>query len=344
MAPGGTKGGKWLTGVVPSAPARDAARVALETRWRIVAHYLPRAARQADRDREFVHQLRVGTRRLHAATETFGPLLPPRRAARFDEFLRRLRQAAGEARDLDVLLGRLDKLPAPPEKRTARRLRRLLEAQRIDAQEPLAKIFRRWKRSDFGVTIESLLAKLNGAVGSGESSASYRAFAERSLRASLARFWLAEQNVHGELEQVHEFRVVSKQLRYAMELFAGAFEPSFRQTLYPQVVEIQEFLGRLNDHASAAARFDRLRQAAGKRKLVTYLDQLVEWENAGAMSARAEFDAYWTDARRTEFEAAWSACLAGAEAVTRSTGGASPRSNSGHQGGPGAPSAAAPDR
>src|SRR5262249_41512594 len=60
--------------------------------------------READKDPEYVHQLRVGTRRAGAAVEIFSVCLPEKvyKAAR--KQLKRLRRAAGEARDWDVFL------------------------------------------------------------------------------------------------------------------------------------------------------------------------------------------------------------------------------------------------
>src|SRR5262249_28190395 len=57
---------------------------------------------QADEDTEYVHQLRVGTRRAGAAVETFADCLPPKVYRKVRRKLRRIRRAAGAARDWDV--------------------------------------------------------------------------------------------------------------------------------------------------------------------------------------------------------------------------------------------------
>ena len=53
------------------------------------------------------------------------------------------------------------------------------------------------------------------------------------------------------MRRLHAFRIEGKQLRYAMEIFAGAFPPAFRGELYPLVEQLQERLGKINDHATA---------------------------------------------------------------------------------------------
>src|SRR4051812_42023473 len=103
--------GKWIQGLRPDMPLEQAAREVLTARLEVVRTYLPRALREADKDPEYVHQLRVGTRRGDAALRTFRACLPGRtyRAARAR--LRGIRRAAGAARDWDVfLVGMADRL------------------------------------------------------------------------------------------------------------------------------------------------------------------------------------------------------------------------------------------
>ena len=64
-----------------------------------------------------MHQLRVATRRAAATVRIFDALLPQRRMRRLNKCLRKIRRAAGTARDLDVLADRLragdcDRFPA----------------------------------------------------------------------------------------------------------------------------------------------------------------------------------------------------------------------------------------
>src|SRR5437870_2343843 len=99
--------GKWIGGLKADTPLPEAARHVLFVRLEVVRDHLPRVIHEAERDPEHVHQLRVGTRRADAALRIFRPCLPEKvyRAAR--RRLRRLRRAAGEARDWDVFLLRL---------------------------------------------------------------------------------------------------------------------------------------------------------------------------------------------------------------------------------------------
>jgi len=55
-------------------------------------------------------------------------------------------------------------------------------------------------------------------------------------------------------DDFHRLRIAGKRLRYAIELFAGCFDPALRTTIYPLTVEGQQILGRMQDAAVAADR------------------------------------------------------------------------------------------
>ena len=72
-----------------------------------------------------------------------------------------------------------------------------------------------------------------------------------------------EEAVSGDLrtyEALHQVRILGKHLRYAMELFESCFAPSFRDEMYPHIVEMQEILGLANDSHVAGLRLDELRR------------------------------------------------------------------------------------
>src|SRR5580704_11427349 len=93
---------KWIEGLNAETPVADAARKVLSERLEAVLYYLPLAAEKPEKDIEFVHQLRVSTRRAGAAVRIFKACLPGKRAKSLKHQLRRFRHAAGAARDWDV--------------------------------------------------------------------------------------------------------------------------------------------------------------------------------------------------------------------------------------------------
>src|SRR4051794_22443581 len=96
--------GKWINGLAAAMPVEDAARVVFAARFEVVRQYLPLAATRPYEDVEYVHQLRVGTRRAGAALQVFGTCLPRKHLRAAKASLRGLRRAAGDARDWDVFL------------------------------------------------------------------------------------------------------------------------------------------------------------------------------------------------------------------------------------------------
>ena len=93
---------KWIDDLAGDMPFAAAARRVLELRLSAVGDRLPLALFHADEDREYVHQLRVSTRRAGAAVRMFADCLPNRNRKTIARALKRVRRAAGAARDWDV--------------------------------------------------------------------------------------------------------------------------------------------------------------------------------------------------------------------------------------------------
>jgi hypothetical protein len=85
--------GKWILNVAPNDCTSDIAVRTLKARFAAVQHYLPLAADKAEEDPEYVHELRVWTRRASAALDLYVDFLPRRRRGRMKGQLKRLRRA-----------------------------------------------------------------------------------------------------------------------------------------------------------------------------------------------------------------------------------------------------------
>src|SRR5690606_12860382 len=55
-------------------------------------------------------------------------------------------------------------------------------------------------------------------------------------------------------DQLHQFRIAGKRLRYAIEVLSGGLQGQIRSELYPRVEKLQGRLGAIQDHPVAAAR------------------------------------------------------------------------------------------
>jgi CHAD domain-containing protein len=289
--------GKWIADSSPSEPWEDVARRALGARLDLVRHYLPRAA-DAAHDTENVHQLRVATRRAMAAMQIFDALLSPRRAAWTNKQLKRIRQAAGNARDLDVLADRLrqrDAQASPAYKELLRRVERL----RAAAQRPIAKIRRKLVDKDFARRQAALVRRVR-LRGKADRllRPTYGQAARRALGLLVEEFFASAAADFGDYQALHAFRIQGKRLRYAMEIFAGAFDHRLRSEQYPLVEQLQEKLGAINDHATAKELFTAWLAEPGAD--AEALPALVAAEVDALGKARQDFFDWWTAERAAE--------------------------------------------
>lgn len=289
---------KWIDVCSPDEPVETIAAQGLRRRLNLVWHYLELAAQEAEDDVEHVHQLRVAARRAVATMEMFEPLLPARRSLAISKQLRRVRKAAGDARDLDVLAMRLEKRMQAEHDAPLRPLLQEIERRRHRAQEPIEEAYERLRKK-FPRGVRRLLkrVKLRSKVDK-LSRPTFECFARRALRPLVDDLLIAAAGDFSDYQALHAFRIESKRLRYAMEIFAGAFEPSFRDDLYPMVEDLQEHLGEINDHATAKALFDAWAAENPEPELCRALAEVAQNEAAAIEERRRKFLEWWNTERQ----------------------------------------------
>jgi CHAD domain-containing protein len=251
------------------------------------------AALAAHEDIEHVHQLRVATRRAAAALRTFRPLLPDRRRCWIKRRLREVRQGAGPARDLDVLEQRLAAACGDNGTSGLSSLLELVRRERAAVQPALVEAYSRLRRKRFPRKSRKLARRARWPDRSGPEP-TLAAFAKASLREAVATAFSPVRQGFVDYDALHRFRIAVKRLRYAMELFAGAFPQDFRRDVYRQVAEIQQLLGEVNDHHTTAAAYGRWR-AQAEEPLVSALDREIEREQQALGESRSRFDAWWLE-------------------------------------------------
>lgn len=288
----------WLVVENASTPASQVARRTLRKRLDAVWTELQAAAgERPDTDR--VHRLRVATRRTLAAVDAFADLLPAKRRQWFAKQLRRLRRAAGEARDLDVLTDRLGHETAEPHApgagRAARdRLVAMLARRQAASRAPIRQMRDTLLAADWHGRTERLL----DSVGMRGRDRPFADFARRRVRPLVARFFARADRRLRSAEQIHRLRIEGKKLRYAMEIFAGVFPARERVRCEDALERLQETLGNFTDHAAAADRFRRWSRSDGIGMEQRTLVALHDVEAARASKARKAFAKWWSPARR----------------------------------------------
>ncbi len=281
-----------VQGLGAATPMREASRAWMAARLADVERH--RGSVQSAQDPKAVHDTRVATRRLRAALRLFGR---GAKAAKADRAIRRLQDALGEVRDLDVQQHAFETLAAIARGRELAvmgEIRRQLGAQRADRLEALAAAVTRWSARAPGVlrSLQSLRPK--GKLGG-----------HRLRRKLVEGIEDLEERVNAALEDpsplpVHELRIALKRFRYELEFLEPAM-PDETAEIREALVPLQEGLGNLHDADVRVAWVDGLNgtnpagTAALRQRLQAERDRLERevtsalehWE-AEAVALRAE--------------------------------------------------------
>jgi CHAD domain-containing protein len=312
--------GKWIEGLTAHMPLAGAARKVLQARMQVVRHYLPQALEEADPDHENVHQLRVATRRADAAVRIFEPCLPDKTGRKARKRLRRIRRAAGTARDLDVfaldLLEHSGKLAAR-DRPGVDFLFGHTVGQRALAQQQLHQVGKQ-DGDDFEGFVRDLILSVRRPPG-GTDDATFVVLARPLLCNLLTDLRERASADLTEYTNLHQVRIAGKRLRYAMEVFAPCFDPPFRQTLYPLVEHMQEILGDANDRYNGALRIEAMRSCVRAvwpalwKRLAPGINAALQSHRKRLPAERRRFLRWWKEWQASG-EARFFECLAAADA------------------------------
>lgn len=284
----------------------DFAYASVDLRLKRVCRLLPLAASHAKDDIEHVHQLRIATRQAFAALDTFEMLLVKKDKTWLRKQMKEIRSAAGGARDLDVMLNRFQ----GPDNASPRYLVRFLRKQRKAAQRPLIKLDARLnRRTEFEVRIAKCLS-----VAATASDDQVLALAIERMREAVQSFVLSRPKAAHDVAALHHLRVQAKQLRYTLEIFSELGCTGFMTELYPLICEVQQQLGKLNDHVVAASRLTQLACKAEAKKCAALLNKLSEKEETKARKIGKRFLRWWTDERSARVKAAFDECSSAMDA------------------------------
>jgi inorganic triphosphatase YgiF len=210
-------------------------------------------------DPEYVHQMRVATRRLRAALRMFAPVLPEDFVDALAPPLRELMGTLGRTRDLDVLLteiiGPVSTALGDDPRISA--LAGIVTDKRFAAHGETERFL---ARPEYGKLL-LLAAALLDRPSLGEPAsptvdqpapAMLNEFAQRRLRKLRRRTQqLAELARTDDPASLHALRIAIKRLRYAIEFFSPLMPKRSFMAAARQLAALQDKLGQLNDLANA---------------------------------------------------------------------------------------------
>ncbi|MEI8374656.1 MAG: CHAD domain-containing protein [Planctomycetota bacterium] len=279
-------GSKWIAGISPGEPVCAVAGRVLGARLKAVCRFLPLAAEKSDEDVEHVHQLRISVRRSVEAIRIFSGLMEEAEVIALQDRLRRIRLAADEARNWDVLCERFSQGSCITSKIVEQ-----IKARRKEAQGPIVAVYHEIVDGAFETKIEKLVQEFESHCRGGEK---FGREAYRFLRPVVKKFFRAAESDLTADESFHRLRIRTKKLRYTMEIVAFAFDSAFRKKLYPQVTLFQDLLGTVNDHATAKMLFQDWLSKSEDTEQKAFFEGLLLAEERASMDLRAAFLATWT--------------------------------------------------
>jgi CHAD domain-containing protein len=313
--------GKWIGDITAETPTVDAARRVLGLRLETLRDALGCVFHVRDDSFDEVHQLRVAARRASAALAVFEPCLTKKAFRSASRRLRRLRRAAGAARDLDVLLKHYIRQIEQNDPKDASALDLLSGAaisERIRAQSRLDAAC-----EGYPFEFEKWMSKTIAAlVAPPREVAHMQALGRQYLGRLCNQLGMALRASSPSYDQMHALRVVAKRLRYAMEVFGESFAAPFREDIYPRVAELQEILGAVSDAHVGLARTEELLRGlvlllpASSARWQTSLAGCVEELKRARLEGREQFESWKNRANQTGFETLLLALLDSASVET----------------------------
>jgi len=204
-------------------------------------------------DVEELHDMRVSTRRMRAAWRVFDGAFRAGKTKKIRRHLETLADRLGAVRDLDVLIEGLE----------AYRLG--LDEEQRSGVEPLLSLWRRQRanaRTQLIAELDSpgyaaFLEEMEEFLGAGANAAAAVATPTAPHRVrdrAPSRIWAAYEAVRAyelvlswaDVETLHDLRIATKWLRYAVEFFGETLGPDGARLLQ-RVVALQDHLGLLHD-------------------------------------------------------------------------------------------------
>ena len=242
---------KWpRPAIAEEAAASDALVVLCGAALEQIAANAPGVAR--GEDPEYLHQLRVGIRRLMSALRAFRPLLRRKRADAITRSLRDMMRLLGQARDWDVFRETLAHADASAGLVARARYKRGV-ARRAARGLVISAGFQ-------SVQLRTL-HWLHGAPWRSDAARaeSLAAFARRSLDRLHGKLLKRARHVDWrEPAARHEVRIAVKRLRYASDFFSSAFPHQAVGPFLARLAALQDTLGELNDVSVARALLEDL--------------------------------------------------------------------------------------
>ena len=266
-------------------PATAAAHVVFDRLLEVIADNLPGTLE--DVDSEFLHDLRVAVRRTRSLQRQFKAVYPDRLQHFRDEF-KRLQQATGDLRDLDVHLLDFEELrESLPESIRADLdpLKTVVEHRRAKALTAARRALRARRTQE---ALEEWAAFVADAPPSEETVVELASERITKVYRKMVKMGAAIDD-DSPAEDLHELRKVGKELRYLLEFFQSLYPADVVKPFIKALKSLQDQLGRFQDREVQQHSLRALAPEVSEPATVMAMGVLVERFIKEEAAARAEF-------------------------------------------------------
>lgn len=204
-------------------------------------------------DIEYVHKMRVASRRIRATMPLFSNCFPQKKFKRWLKQVKGVTRLLGDARDLDVQIAFLEqyqaKNKASAKGPTIEPLLKSHENRRARIQPNVVKGLKKLQNSNLLMEMQDFFNRIVKDLKDlhfDSSSLMEKAFWATSGK--LDDFLAMEQYVHqeNEVRKLHEMRIQAKWLRYTMETFASLYQNKLTKEI-EAIKTFQDTLGEMHD-------------------------------------------------------------------------------------------------
>jgi CHAD domain-containing protein len=208
-------------------------------------------------DTEYVHRMRVASRRLRSALPLFSSCFPEKKYKRWVKGIRAITRSLGAARDTDVqitfLASYIEEHPSGTNDGTgiASLTTMLLERrkrQQADVLAALGSLKDSRAVGEFSVSFRGMRDKLSVKKDGGDTAPELYRMAAGQIHVILDELQSLDPNVHNPLDSAghHRARIVVKKLRYTLEIYRVLY-PDQLKPVIRQLKKLQQLLGELHD-------------------------------------------------------------------------------------------------
>ena len=251
-----------IAAISPDETLETCAREIIVTYFHQMMSYKDGA--KAGRDIEFVHDMRVTSRRLRVTMDNFANCFPKKSFRKHYKKVKAITRTMGAVRDLDVLIHRFQKTLdtlSEAEKADLQELIEHLHGEREEARKPMLTLFRKLEETGFERKFLTFFQGLD-RISRVEPLRSYRENARIILPQKVEEVYAWEPFIWdaARREELHNMRISIKRLRYTMEIFRSVYQhpkkcpkaaavtenKRFSEFL-AVIVDLQEILGDIHD-------------------------------------------------------------------------------------------------